>query len=128
MRPPGGTTVSVPDDVDRRGGNMPKYLVTARYSAEGLAGLLAQGGTTRKEAVERAVSEVGGTLECFYFAFGEHDVVSICELPDNNAAAQLSLVVSKSGRAHTTVVPLLSVEDIDAVAASAEPDYLPPGA
>ena len=38
---------------------MPKYLVHANYSTEGLEGLLKTGGAARAEAVQKAVSPRG---------------------------------------------------------------------
>ncbi len=49
---------------------MPKYLFQASYTAEGAKGLLKEGGTKRRAAVEQLIKSVGGTLEAFYFALG----------------------------------------------------------
>ena len=49
---------------------MPKYLVMASYTAEGVKGLLKDGGTKRRRAAEAALESVGGRVEAFYFAFG----------------------------------------------------------
>ncbi len=53
---------------------MPKYLIDASYTAEGAKGLLKDGGTKRRQAAEAALKSAGGTLEAFYFAFGDDDV------------------------------------------------------
>ena len=53
---------------------MPKYLVKAKYTAEGLQGLMKDGGPKRRDAAKVAVEGAGGTLESFFFAFGETDV------------------------------------------------------
>lgn len=42
---------------------MPKFLFHASLNAEGVAGVLAEGGTARREVVKNAVESVGGTLE-----------------------------------------------------------------
>jgi imidazole glycerol phosphate synthase subunit HisF len=36
--------------------------------------------------VARAAQSVGGRLEHFYFAFGDHDALAVAELPDNESA------------------------------------------
>ena len=41
---------------------MPKYLFQASYSVEGLQRLLKDGGTQRKEVVERLLAGMGGNL------------------------------------------------------------------
>ena len=52
---------------------MPKYLFTASLSPEGVAGVLAEGGTARRTTVADAIQTLGGKLEAFYFAFGDDD-------------------------------------------------------
>ncbi len=48
---------------------MPKYLFEASYTAEGLKGLLKDGGSKRREDLQESVKQLGGTLEAIYFAF-----------------------------------------------------------
>lgn len=105
---------------------MPKYLVQATYTDEGVKGLREKGGTARVEAVREAVAQLGGGVESFYFAFGEVDTYVVVDLPDNASAASLGLAVSGSGRARTKTVVLLSPAEVDD-AASKEFDYRPPG-
>ena len=59
---------------------MAKYLFQAVHTDEGLEGLLKEGGSKRREAVEKAVKSLGGTLEAFYYAFGDADVFAIVDL------------------------------------------------
>jgi uncharacterized protein with GYD domain len=49
---------------------MSKYMIKASYSAEGIKGVMAKGGTAREEAIKQLVSGVVGSMESFYFAFG----------------------------------------------------------
>jgi uncharacterized protein with GYD domain len=106
---------------------MPKYLITASYTAEGLKGLLKDGGTGRRAAVQKALEGLGGKLESIYYTFGDHDVIAIGDLPDNATAAAISLTVSASGSVRTTTTPLLTAEEIDA-AAKKSVSYRKPGA
>jgi uncharacterized protein with GYD domain len=92
---------------------MPKFLFEARYTADGAKGLEKEGGASRREAVKRHLQELGGTLECMYFAFGDVDVYSIVDLPDLASAAALSLAVNKSGAVSTKTVVLLTPEEFD---------------
>ena len=50
---------------------MAKYLLEARYTAEGTKGLAREGGTGRRAAAAKAIESLGGTLESFYYAFGD---------------------------------------------------------
>ena len=92
---------------------MPKYLVQASYTNEGTKGLLRDGGTKRRAAVEAMMKELGGSVEAFYFAFGDTDAFIIVDGPDNVTAAAVSLTVNASGAVRTRMTPLLSPEDID---------------
>jgi uncharacterized protein with GYD domain len=92
---------------------MAKYLITASYSADGLKGLQKDKASGRREALRQACESIGGKLEAFYMAFGEADVVTILDLPDNVAASALSLAASATGLVRTRTTPLLTVEEVD---------------
>ena len=98
---------------------MAKYLITASYSAEGLKGLQKDKASGRRNAVRQACESIGGKLDAFYFAFGEDDVVSIVDLPDNVAASALSLAASATGLIRTRTTALLTVEEVDKSLAAA---------
>ena len=107
---------------------MPKYLLKARYNSEGLAGVMRDGGSARRAAANDLAKQAGGSVEEFYFAFGEDDAYLICDLPDNAAAARVAMTASASGRVAVTTVPLLTVQEIDDISASEKLDYVAPGA
>ena len=73
------------------------------------------------------VAGLGGTLEAFYYAFGDDDVYVIADLPDNVTAAAVSLAVGASGGARLKTVALVTPEEIDAATEKAVA-YRPPGA
>jgi uncharacterized protein with GYD domain len=106
---------------------MPKYLLKARYTSEGLAGVMHNGGSARREAANDLAKQVGGSVEQFYFAFGDDDAFLICDFPDNEAAARVALTASASGRVAVTTVPLLTCEEIDEISATEKLDYVAPG-
>ncbi len=106
---------------------MPKYLFQASYTAEGAKGLLKEGGTKRRAAVEQLMKSVGGKLEAFYFAFGESDVFLLVDAPDNASVVAASLTTAAAGvvtNLRTTV--LLTPEDMDQ-ATKKSVSYRPPG-
>lgn len=106
---------------------MPKYLFAVSYSPEGVRGLQKDGGTARRKAAEEVAKSVGGSVEAFYFSFGETDAYVVCDLPDNEAAAALALTVTASGAVAAKTVVLLTAEEVDA-AAKRSVTYRPPGA
>ncbi|MBV8297324.1 MAG: GYD domain-containing protein [Acidimicrobiia bacterium] len=105
---------------------MAKYLVIASYTADGMKGVASKGGTARREAVEKMLADLGGTIESFYFAFGDADAYIVCDLPDNVSAAAIGISVGASGMVRTRTVVLLTPEEIDR-AAQAKATYRPPG-
>lgn len=105
---------------------MPKYLFHASYTESGLKGLLKEGGSSRREALAQALKGLGGTLESFYYAFGDTDVFTIVDLPDNVTTLAASLVINASGAAKVRTTVLVSPEEIDQ-AAKKSVEYRPPG-
>jgi uncharacterized protein with GYD domain len=110
-----------------RRAEMARYLIRATYTAEGARGLLKEGGSKRRATLEQLVQKIGGSLEAFYFAFGEDDVYVLARLPDNVTAAAVGLTVSAAGAVRTSTVVLLTPEEIDE-AAKKSVEYRAPGA
>ncbi|MEU4168221.1 GYD domain-containing protein [Streptomyces sp. NPDC026665] len=106
---------------------MPKFLIQARYTPEGAKGVLKEGASGRRTAVERVVAGLGGTVESMYFSFGEEDFVCILDFPDAVSMAAVSLSVKASGALHTRATPLLTLDEIDE-ATRREVAFRPPGA
>jgi uncharacterized protein with GYD domain len=105
---------------------MPKYMVQASYTAGGIKGVLEKGGSSRRDVVKSMAEELGGSLEGFYFAFGDTDAYAIIDLPDNESAAAAAMTVSASGAASAKTIALLTPEEVDA-ASQKSVDYVPPG-
>ena len=106
---------------------MPKYLVTGNYTPTGIKGVLGEGGSGRRDAVEKLASSLGGKIESFYFAFGGDDFYVTVDLPSNSAAAAVALTVAAAGGASPRTVVLLTPEEVDA-ATKLSPSYRAPGA
>ena len=92
---------------------MSKYLVQACYTADGVKGLAKDTASGRKAAVAHAIESLGGTLETLYFSFGEFDILSIIDLPDNAAAARFALRAASTGQVSVQTTPLLTPEEVD---------------
>jgi uncharacterized protein with GYD domain len=105
---------------------MPKYLIQASYTLDGVKGIQSAGGSARRDAVASLAESVGGSLESFYFAFGDADVYTVVDLPDNEAATAVALTVNAAGGATVKTVVLVAPEEVDS-AAQRSADYRPPG-
>jgi uncharacterized protein with GYD domain len=105
---------------------MSKFLVQASYTADGVKGLMKEGGSSRKASVEKLLEGLGGKVESFYYAFGDTDAVLILDVPDATTAVAVSMAVNASGAVRTHLTPLITVEEIDA-ACKKTVGYRPPG-
>jgi uncharacterized protein with GYD domain len=92
---------------------MAKYLFKARYSQQGIAGLLKEGAASRAKAINDLAKSVGGKVESAYWAFGDDDVLIIADMPSNAAAAALASRVSATGAAAVTTTVLLTAAEVD---------------
>jgi uncharacterized protein with GYD domain len=106
---------------------MPKFMVTASYAAEGARGLLKEGGSARRATVQKLVEGLGGKVESFYFAYGQHDAYVILDVPDAATGLAISLAVNASGAVRLSTTPLITAEEIDA-ASKKSVAYRAPGA
>jgi uncharacterized protein with GYD domain len=93
---------------------MPKFLGHGTYTAEGWRGLERETATHRRDFVAKFLESVGGKLEVFYFAFGEHDFVCIADFPDAETAAAVAVAVQESGMIKSHQTLLLTAEEMDA--------------
>lgn len=92
---------------------MPKFLCLGSYTAEGWQGFRNETASHRREFVANLLASVGGRLEAFYYAFGDHDFVLIADFPDDVTAAAVAISVAASGAVKSHLTPLLSAEEID---------------
>ena len=106
---------------------MPKFLIKVSYSSDGARGLLQEGGTGRRAAVQKAIEGLGGKIESFYYAYGEDDAYLIIDVPDAASGLAVSLAVNSSGKIRATTIPLITPEEID-VACKKSVTYRAPGA
>jgi uncharacterized protein with GYD domain len=105
---------------------MAKYLFEANYIGDGVTGLMREGGTKRRQAVVEALESAGGSLESFYYAFGDTDALGVFEIPDEADALALSLMINSTGAVKLRLKPLMTAEQVDE-AARRTPSYRPPG-
>lgn len=105
---------------------MPKYMIRASYTAEGVKGLAKDGGSKRKAAAKAVIESLGGTMEAFYFAFGDDDAYVIIDAPDNAAVTAASLAINATGSVSASTTVLLTPEEVDE-ATKRQVSYRAPG-
>lgn len=107
---------------------MPHYLVQGAYASEGWSNLV-RNPENRFEAMRPVIERLGGTLVDAWFAFGDYDVVLICDMPDNASAAALAMAAAAGGAVKAVkTTPLMTVaEGIGALKLAGSAGYRPPG-
>ena len=105
---------------------MPKYLVQASYTAEGLRGLQQEGAEGRVRSAHKFAEALGGKCDGFYWALGDDDVIAVFDLPSSVDAAALGLAVSASGVIRAKTTRLLTASETDA-ALKKSTGFRPPG-
>jgi uncharacterized protein with GYD domain len=92
---------------------MPKYMIAASYTAEGLKGLHKDKASGRRKAVGDAIESLGGKLDAIYYALGKYDVYVIADFPDAASVAAMGIATSATGLVHTHTTALLTVDEAD---------------
>lgn len=105
---------------------MPKFLLQSTYTADGLKGLINDGGTKRAEVVRKMIEDAGGRMESMHFAFAENDTYVLCELPDQKTAAGLAVAIGATGGLSVQVTPVLTPAEVDEATRTGA-TYTPPG-
>ena len=75
---------------------MPHYMLQGNYT-QAAAKNLVERPENREAAASKIYKAVGGKLHSYFMSFGTHDFVTIGELPDDEAAAALSLAGASVG-------------------------------
>ena len=101
---------------------MAKYMIHVSYTQAGIQGVLKDGGTGRRKAVDALAKSVGGSIESFYWGFGKDDFYVTVDMPSHAAAAAVAATVGASGAASASTVVLLTAEDMDE-AVKLHPNY-----
>jgi uncharacterized protein with GYD domain len=109
---------------------MAQYLQLAAYSSSGSGVVLETGLTARRDAVERMLESVGGSLIGYHAVTnGEWHVAALVELPDDMSHADLGRVemmqFASGGVERLSLLPLATPEDFDAASTAAEQAYAP---
>lgn len=105
---------------------MSKYLWEISYTPEGFNGLLKEGGTGRRDMVEKLAANMGGTVESMHFGFGDTDAYIIADFPNNVDVAAVAMTVGAAGSVSVKTTVLLTPEEVDE-ATKKSVDYRPPG-
>jgi uncharacterized protein with GYD domain len=94
-----------------KGAFMPRYLLQASYSTEALAAMVKKP-QNRTEAIRKTIEKLGGSMESIWLSFGDYDIVTIMEMPNNASAAAFAVAIAAGGACKSVkTTPLLSIEE-----------------
>lgn len=103
---------------------MSYYLVQASYAPAAMSSIL-RSPQDQPQLVREVIEKLGGSLDGFWFALGDYDVVAICHLPGVDSIAAFSMaVLAGGGVREIKTTPLLTwTEGLDAMKRAAEAGY-----
>ena len=97
---------------------MPYYMLQAAHTPEAWAGMVRHP-QNRLDAVRPIIEKLGGTIERGWLAFGEYDIVLVCELPSNVSEEAFSMAASAGGAVKAVKTTTLMTLD-EAIRGNAE--------
>jgi uncharacterized protein with GYD domain len=77
------------------GHTMPTYITLVRWTRKGIENI--KEGPKRLDAAKQAFEAMGAVVKDFYLVQGQYDAVVIGEVPDDETAAKLALVIGSKG-------------------------------
>jgi uncharacterized protein with GYD domain len=106
---------------------MPYYLIQVAYTSKGFAALV-KNPQNRMDSIRPVFESLGGKLQGMWFAFGDYDIVIICQLPDNASVAAISMAISAGDavKAVKTTTLMTMEEGIEAMKKATYTVYQPP--
>ena len=88
---------------------MPSYLSMLKWTEQGIKNVKQSPG--RLDAVKAAAKEAGGRVVFFYMTMGEYDLVTLMELPNDEAASRLFLSVGMHGNIRSTTMKAFTEDE-----------------
>ena len=74
---------------------MPTYISLLRYTQQGISA--AKNAPARIDAAKEAYRKAGGEFKAICLTMGQYDLVSIAEMPNDEAAARMALTLGSQG-------------------------------
>ena len=90
---------------------MASYMIQVSYTTAAVAAFIANP-QDRSDVIRKAIESLGGKMHNLYVSFGDYDIVSIFDMPDNVSAAAFAVAIKAGGACKVVkTTPLLSVAD-----------------
>jgi uncharacterized protein with GYD domain len=95
---------------------MPTYITLLNWTDQGVRAV--KESPQRLDAAKEAITQVGGRFVGFYMVFGDYDLVSIVEAPDDETYARFLLTLAAQGNVRTKTLKAFTEDEYRRILAS----------
>lgn len=88
---------------------MPSYLALVNWTEQGIKNV--KDSPKRLEQAKKLIENVGGRMIFFYMTMGRYDLVTLYEVPNDEAAARVSLQLGMGGNIRTTTLKAFTEDE-----------------
>ncbi|MFD1513988.1 GYD domain-containing protein [Halomarina rubra] len=88
---------------------MPTYIVLADWTEQGMAAI--DESPSRLDDARDLAESLGGEFREFYMTMGDHDMVAMMEMPDDDAMAKMALALGRSGNVTTETLKAFAEDE-----------------
>ncbi|MBB4571704.1 GYD domain-containing protein [Rhizobium leucaenae] len=74
---------------------MTTYIVLLNWTDQGVRSV--KESPRRLDAAKKQLQEMGGSFKHFFLTMGDHDMVAVCEAPDDAVMARFALTLGMGG-------------------------------
>jgi uncharacterized protein with GYD domain len=92
---------------------MATFIVLASFSDQGIKNIKQT--VERADAFKQMATKAGASVKDIYWTLGAHDIVAICEAPDDETATALSLSVASRGNVRSETLRAFSFDEMKKV-------------
>ena len=89
---------------------MATFIVLAGFTDQGIRNVKET--VSRADAFKEMAKKTGVTIRDLYWTLGRHDIVAICEAPDDETATALSLSLASRGNLRTETLRAFSFDEM----------------
>lgn len=89
---------------------MATFVVLASFTDQGIKNVKQT--IERAEAFKQLASKSGASIKEIFWTLGSHDIVAICEAPDDETATALSLSTALRGNVRSQTLRAFSFEEM----------------
>jgi uncharacterized protein with GYD domain len=79
--------------------DMSTYILLVNWTEQGVKHV--RDSPKRLDAAKKALADMGGSFKSFHLTMGDHDMMAVCEAPDDAVMARFVLSLASGGNVRT---------------------------